>query len=119
MADPLRALASLTRLAEMGVQLAIDDFGTGYSSLAYLTRLPVQELKIDKSFVLTLAGGGANAIIVRSTIDLGYNLGLAVIAEGVEDQATWEILAGFGCDFAQGYYIGRPMSADDLAAHGR
>jgi len=116
MADPRRALASLTGLAEMGVRLAIDDFGTGYSSLAYLTRLPVQELKIDKSFVLDLASGGANAIIVRSTIELGHNLGLAVIAEGVEDRATWDTLANFGCDFAQGYYIGRPMPAEDLAA---
>ena len=119
MADPVRALDSLTRLAQMGVRLAIDDFGTGYSSLAYLTRLPVQELKIDQAFVRDLAAGGTNALIVRSTIELGHNLGLVVIAEGVEDKAAWDILVSLGCDFAQGYYIGRPMPADDLAARSR
>jgi EAL domain-containing protein (putative c-di-GMP-specific phosphodiesterase class I) len=100
----------------MGVGLSIDDFGTGYSSLAYLNRLPVNEVKIDKSFVLGLGDGQESATIARSIIDLGHNLGLVVGAEGVEDEATYRLLAGMACDLAQGYYLSRPFPAQDLAA---
>ncbi len=89
MADPTRALEILSRLHDMGVQLAIDDFGTGYSSMAYLKNLPVHELKIDRSFVTHMTSNTSDAVIVRSTVDLGRNLGLRVVAEGVEDQTTW------------------------------
>jgi diguanylate cyclase (GGDEF)-like protein len=116
MADPARALGLLRRLHQMGVGLSIDDFGTGYSSLAYLNRLPVNEVKIDKSFVLGLGGGQESATIARSIIDLGHNLGLVVVAEGVEDEATYRLLAGLACDLAQGYYLSRPIPAHDLAA---
>jgi EAL domain-containing protein (putative c-di-GMP-specific phosphodiesterase class I) len=96
--------------------MAIDDFGTGYSSLAYLQALPVSELKIDKAFVIGMHGNGnGKATIVRSTNDLGHNLGLTVVAEGVEDERTLELLARYGCDGAQGYHIARPMPASDLA----
>ncbi len=109
MADPTRAKAVLARLHRMGVLIAIDDFGTGYSSLAYLKELPVDKVKIDRSFVRDMAHNERDACIVRSVIDLGHNLGLRVVAEGVEDRATLELLASWGCDLAQGYYIGRPM----------
>jgi len=99
----------------MGVTLAIDDFGTGYSSLAYLKRLPVDELKIDKSFVTDMEKNENDAVIVRSTIDLAHNLGLKVTAEGVETQAIWDALGVLGCDQSQGYWMGRPMPADKLA----
>jgi EAL domain-containing protein (putative c-di-GMP-specific phosphodiesterase class I) len=115
MADPERAVLILTRLAEMGVRLAIDDFGTGYSSLAYLRRLPVDEIKIDKSFVLEMTSAENAAVIVRSTIDLGHNLGLTVVAEGVENQETWDMLATSSCDQVQGYGLSRPLPGDDLA----
>jgi EAL domain-containing protein (putative c-di-GMP-specific phosphodiesterase class I) len=114
-ADPGRALEILTRLSDMGVGIAIDDFGTGYSSLAYLKRLPADEMKIDKSFVFGMAADENDATIVRSTIDLGHNLGLRVVAEGIEDQATWDFLEAWGCDFAQGYFLSRPLSAPDFA----
>jgi len=116
MADPGRALDTLERLHQMGVRLAIDDFGTGYSSLAYLKRLPVDEVKIDKSFVRDMPTNGDDATIARSIIDLGHNLGLLVVAEGVEDQATWDQLGAMGCDQVQGYYLSRPISAADLTA---
>ena len=109
MADAERALEVLGRLRTMGVGVSIDDFGTGYSSLAYLKRLPVDELKIDKSFVAHIASDGNDAAIVRSTIGLAHDLGLAVVAEGIEDQATWDYLAGLRCDVAQGYFISRPL----------
>jgi EAL domain-containing protein (putative c-di-GMP-specific phosphodiesterase class I) len=89
--------------------VSIDDFGTGYSSLAYLKRLPVHELKIDKSFVANMATDDNDAAIVRSTIGLAHDLGLTVVAEGVEDQQTWDLLAKLGCDVAQGYFISRPL----------
>jgi diguanylate cyclase (GGDEF)-like protein len=114
MADPERAGAVLAGLDAMGVDLAIDDFGTGHSSLAYLQRLPVEELKIDRCFVGDL-DHGANAAIVRATIDLGHALGLRVVAEGVEGAGTLAALTGMGCDVAQGFHIGRPVSADALA----
>ncbi|HVA88664.1 MAG TPA: GGDEF domain-containing phosphodiesterase, partial [Chloroflexota bacterium] len=114
MQDPTRAIGLLRRLHEMGIRLSIDDFGTGYSSLAYLNRLPVDEVKIDKSFVLDLGRTGDGATIARSIIDLGHNLGLVVVAEGVEDAATYRLLAGMACDLAQGYYLSRPIPADQL-----
>jgi diguanylate cyclase len=114
MADPERALAIMARLASLGVRIAIDDFGTGYSSLAYLKKLPADELKIDRSFVSGMRGDASNRAIVRSTIDLAHNLGLRVVAEGVEDAATWQLLAQLGCDEAQGYHLGRPAPAARL-----
>ncbi|MDQ1439015.1 MAG: hypothetical protein QOK43_2644 [Acidimicrobiaceae bacterium] len=111
MSDPARVLGVLKALREMGVELALDDFGTGYSSLAYLKRLPVHELKIDKSFVMNMAGDESDAVIVQSTIGLARNLKLRVVAEGVEDKAAWDELVALGCDVAQGYFLGRPMAA--------
>ena len=114
MSEPTRALETAVRLASTGVRLAIDDFGTGYSSLAYLKRLPVAELKIDKSFVGTMARDEGDATIVRSTIGLAHDLGLSVVAEGVEDQATWDLLGLLGCDVAQGYYLSQPTPASEF-----
>ncbi len=114
MEDPERALAVLTRLAEAGIRLAIDDFGTGYSSLAYLKNLPVHELKIDRTFVAALTTSERDRVIVDSTVALGNRLGLDVIAEGVEDEATLAALAGLGCRQAQGFFLGRPVPADQL-----
>ena len=104
-ADPPRTVGTLNRLSDMGIALAIDDFGTGYSSLSYLHRLPVDEIKIDKSFVQRMTADDSDSVIVNSTIDLGHNLGLQVTAEGVEDGQTWQLLAAAGCDQAQGYYL--------------
>jgi diguanylate cyclase (GGDEF)-like protein len=115
MADAARAMDVLTQLRGMGIGISIDDFGTGYSSLAYLKRLPVDELKIDRSFVSHMALDENDAAIVRSTIGLAHDLGLTVVAEGVEDQAAWDMLSGLGCDIAQGYFVSRPMPAADLA----
>jgi predicted signal transduction protein with EAL and GGDEF domain len=114
MADPGRAMEILSKLRHMGVRIAIDDFGTGYSSLGYLKRLPVQQIKIDKSFVMAMAADENDFAIVRSTIDLGHNLGLTVVAEGVENETTWELLTRLGCDGAQGYYFSRPLPESDL-----
>ena len=114
MADPEGAKDVLERLHRMGVGLAIDDFGTGYSSLTYLSELPVTELKIDRSFVKSMATSDGDAFIVRATIDLGRNLGLRVVAEGVEDESVWQRLTELGCDVAQGYYLRRPEPASDL-----
>jgi diguanylate cyclase (GGDEF)-like protein len=116
MAEPERSLAVLNELSQMHVRLSIDDFGTGYSSLAYLKRLPVDEIKIDKSFVLSMGTDENDRIIVQSTIDLAHNLGLDVVAEGVETAETWHALADLGCGVAQGYLIGRPEAADELTA---
>jgi diguanylate cyclase (GGDEF)-like protein len=115
MDDPVRAQNTLEGLHGLGVELSIDDFGTGYSSLAYLKRLPVHELKIDKSFVMNMERDAEDAKIVRSTIDLGHNMGLRVVAEGVESEAVWNILARMGCDQGQGYFMSRPIAADLLA----
>jgi diguanylate cyclase len=114
MADPDRALEILSRLSAMGVQVAIDDFGTGYSSMAYLKNLPVHELKVDRSFVSHMTSNARDAVIVRSTVDLGRNLGLRVVAEGVEDSVTLQELDALGCDAVQGYYISRPVPANGL-----
>lgn len=114
MTDPPVAIASLDELRLLGITLAIDDYGTGYSSLSYLQRLPVQQLKIDKTFVTDLTTTQAHRVIVRSTIDLAKTLGLTVTAEGVEDLATLLELESLGCDHAQGYYLGRPMPAEDI-----
>lgn len=114
MDDQARALEITTALHEMGIVLSIDDFGTGYSSLAYLKRLPVSELKIDKSFVMEMAIDENDATIVRSTVDLAHNLGLTVVAEGVENQEAWDLLAKLGCDIGQGYYMSRPQPIADL-----
>jgi EAL domain-containing protein (putative c-di-GMP-specific phosphodiesterase class I) len=116
MDDPQRAEAMLNRLSEQGFKLSIDDFGTGYSSLAYLKRLPVDELKIDKSFVMGMESGEDDAMIVRSTIDLAHNLGLTVVAEGVETLAILDRLRALSCDEAQGYHICRPLEAQDFLA---
>jgi EAL domain-containing protein (putative c-di-GMP-specific phosphodiesterase class I) len=116
MADPARALQVLTELCDLGVRIAIDDFGTGYSSLGYLKRLPAHEIKIDRSFVADMAAEERDQAIVRSTIDLGHNLGLAAVAEGVEDRQTLELLRGLGCDLAQGFYLSRPLPAERVAA---
>jgi diguanylate cyclase len=114
MADPTRAMEVVSGLAQLGIALSIDDFGTGYSSLAYLKRLPVSEIKVDKSFVLDMVEDENDAAIVRSTIDLAHNLSLTVVAEGVETEAMWNALAELGCDVAQGYYLAKPMPAEGL-----
>lgn len=111
MEDPIRAMTTLTKLNRMGVKLSIDDFGTGYSSLMYLKQLPVEEIKIDKSFVKDMLINNEDKVIVRSTIDLAHNMGHQVIAEGVDNEAALELLREMGCDLAQGYYIGTPMTA--------
>lgn len=112
MEDPEAALHTLTRLSEMGIALFIDDFGTGYSSLSYLKKLPVDAMKIDKSFVLDMLASADSAAIVRSTIGLAHDLELKVVAEGVENAALWNRLTALGCDVAQGYYISKPLPAD-------
>jgi predicted signal transduction protein with EAL and GGDEF domain len=114
LADPPRAKAILQRLRETGVKLAVDDFGTGYASLAYLSELPVDELKIDRSFVMAMDRDVQHARIVRSTIDLGRNLALSVVAEGVETGAVWSQLAELGCHSAQGYFLAKPLPPDEL-----
>jgi diguanylate cyclase (GGDEF)-like protein len=114
MAEPGRVLESMRRLRSAGIRFSIDDFGTGYSSLAYLQRLPVEEIKIDRSFVGQMTGEAGSAAIVRATIELGGSLGLDVVAEGVEDERTWQALKRMGCSAAQGYFIGRPMPVGEL-----
>jgi diguanylate cyclase (GGDEF)-like protein len=109
MADPHRGIDLLQQLHDLGVRLSVDDFGTGYSSLSYLKRLPVHEVKIDRSFVTGLTESSEDFAIVRSIVDLGRNLGLDVVAEGVEDESTWQLLAGLGCTRIQGWYVATPM----------
>ena len=113
---PDQAIENIDRLHAQGCRISIDDFGTGYSSLAYLKRLRVDELKIDKSFVLDMAADPNDAVIIRSTIDLGHNLGLKVVAEGVETEAALNQLRAMGCDLAQGFLLSRPLPADALGA---
>lgn len=116
MVAPDRSLEILNRIHDIGVKFSIDDFGTGYSSLAYLKKLPVNEIKIDRSFVTDMANNESDATIVNATIQLGHNLGLTVVAEGVEDRHTFEKLSDMKCDIIQGYYISKPMPLDDLMA---
>ncbi|MFI6131933.1 putative bifunctional diguanylate cyclase/phosphodiesterase [Micromonospora sp. NPDC051141] len=116
MADPRRVLASITHLHRIGVGIALDDFGTGYSSLQHLRRLPLSEVKVDRSFVLGMADDPDDAAIVRSMIELAGALGLRVVAEGVEDERTWRLLHAAGCDVAQGWFHARPMPAEELIA---
>ena len=114
MEDPHQTLEILRQLDEMGLGISIDDFGTGYSSLVYLKKLPVDEIKIDRSFVMDLLSDSDSLVIVRSIIDLAHNLGMSVTAEGVETVEVWEKLSSLGCDVSQGYYSGPPMSSEDL-----
>ena len=114
MTEPERAIKTLSQLRDLGVRLAVDDFGTGYSSLAYLHRLPITEIKIDKSFVAAMTGEASRANIVRASVELGHSLQLESVAEGVEDARTWDLLRALGCDLAQGYFISRPMVADQV-----
>ncbi|KTT32780.1 diguanylate cyclase [Pseudomonas oryzihabitans] len=116
MADPESAIALLKRLSVMGIRLSVDDYGTGQASLAHLKRLPVDELKIDQSFIRELEPGNDDAVIVRSTIEMGHNLGLEVVAEGVEEGRTLALLRSWGCDVIQGYYISRPVPAGEFEA---
>jgi len=114
MRDVTRTMDVLLRMRLRNIGVSIDDFGTGHSSLRELQRMPFSELKIDKSFVTDMANNKDCAVIVNSVIDLGHNLGLKVIAEGIEDQRAWEMLRDKGCDFGQGYFMGRPMTAANL-----
>ncbi|MFN2569701.1 MAG: EAL domain-containing protein, partial [Candidatus Dormibacteria bacterium] len=116
MEDPVRASTVIARLSALGLRLSIDDFGTGYSSLVFLKELPVQEIKIDKSFVLNMLADKGDGAIVRSIIDLAKNLGLDVVAEGVETEGIMQELTRNGCTTAQGFFISRPVTADRLAA---
>jgi diguanylate cyclase (GGDEF)-like protein len=116
MHDPIRALDILQHLSAMGINITVDDFGTGYSSLAYLKRLPANSVKIDKSFIIGMLQDPNDDAIVRTSVDLAHNLGLKVVAEGVENQDLMTMLSGHGCDSAQGYYISRPLTADDFIA---
>jgi diguanylate cyclase len=114
LSDPTRVRRVLEKLSEMSVNISIDDFGTGSSSLAHLRDLPVGELKIDGSFVMNMEKDEGDAVIVRSTIDLGRNLGLKVVAEGVENESTWRVVSELGCDLAQGFFRSRPMPPDQI-----
>jgi diguanylate cyclase (GGDEF)-like protein/PAS domain S-box-containing protein len=116
MTDPTRALSVMHELHAIGVRLAIDDFGTGYSSLSYLQRLPVDEIKVDKSFVMHMDGDNNDEAIVRATVDLAHSLGLSVVAEGVEEPQHVDRLKALGCDVIQGYYVSPPMPAEDFMA---
>jgi EAL domain-containing protein (putative c-di-GMP-specific phosphodiesterase class I) len=113
-ADSTVAATTLRELDQLGVALSLDDFGTGYSSLSHLRRLPVQELKIDRAFVKRMADDARDRAIVRSVVDLAEGLGMRVVAEGVEDLVTWQVLRDLGCDLAQGWYVCRPQPADAL-----
>jgi len=114
MADPRRAMAILEQLRGLGVKLSLDDFGTGHSSLSYLKRLPLDEVKIDRSFVMGMTEDDNDAAIVRTTIDLARNLGLDVVAEGVESETILRNLSDLSCDIAQGFYLSRPLPAAEL-----
>jgi diguanylate cyclase (GGDEF)-like protein len=114
MSDTDRTITVLQQLRSLGVHLAIDDFGTGYSSLAYLKRLPVDEVKLDKSFVMNMARDANDETIARSTVELAHSFGLRMVAEGIEDRETWEQLTVMGCDLAQGYYLARPMPGNEI-----
>ena len=113
--NPAQAAERLDRIAALGVRISIDDYGAGYSSLGYLHRLPINALKIDRLFVTDMRTGVHDAIIVRSTIALAHSFGLIVVAEGVEDAATQEMLEGMGCDQIQGYHLSVPLPAEQLS----
>jgi diguanylate cyclase (GGDEF)-like protein len=116
MTEPVRARRLLERLAKLGVRISVDDFGAGYTSLGQLKTLPVSELKIDRSFVMTMMADRSDALIVHSIVDLGHNLGLTIVAEGVESEEALSLLAGFGCDIAQGYQMCRPSPIETFDA---
>jgi EAL domain-containing protein (putative c-di-GMP-specific phosphodiesterase class I) len=118
MADPLSTIGLLHQLQHRGVRISVDDFGTGYSSLSYLRRLPVTEVKIDKSFVQRMNDHGDDRVIVHSIADLAKNLGLSVVAEGVEDEQTWRLLSTAGCHVAQGYLVSRPLPVEQFRRWG-
>ena len=110
-ADPVRVIEIMNALGELGIELSLDDFGTGSSSLAYLRELPVQELKIDKSFILGMDEDREAATIVATIVDLAHNLGLRAVGEGIETEEAYRLLAESGCDYGQGFLMGRPMPA--------
>ena len=114
MTEPENALHNLNRLHDLGVLISIDDFGTGYSYLSYLRQMPIHKLKIDRTFVLEMDSNHGDRIIVESTINLAHNLGLKVVAEGVENEEVLALLDGLGCDEAQGYYISHPLPVEKL-----
>ena len=114
MLNPEVSMDTLKHLNAMGIRLSVDDFGTGHSSLAYLKRLPINEIKIDKSFIKDICKDSNDTLIVQATIDLGHNLGLTVVAEGVENQDVYDRLAGLGCDIAQGYFISPPIPSAEF-----
>ena len=114
MSDPLRARGVMARLSDMGIALAIDDFGTGYSSLALLRQLPLDTLKVDRSFVMHMGEQEDDAVIVRSTIALAHSLGLRTVAEGVETEETFAELSRLGCDMLQGFHLTRPLPPAEL-----
>jgi diguanylate cyclase (GGDEF)-like protein/PAS domain S-box-containing protein len=116
MADVEHSMSVLQELYDLGVRVSVDDFGTGYSSLTYLRRLPIHAVKIDRSFVMEMTVNEEDALIVRSVIDLAHNLGLEVVAEGVEDEAGYDMLVSMGCEAVQGYYLSRPLSAERVTA---
>jgi EAL domain-containing protein (putative c-di-GMP-specific phosphodiesterase class I) len=112
MSDPNRVGETLAAMERLGVRLSLDDFGTGYSSLVLLQRLPVSEIKVDRSFVKRLTTSQDDAKIVRSIVDLAHALGIEAVAEGVETEEVWDLLEDLGCDSAQGWYVSRPLPAD-------
>ncbi|MBT8121139.1 MAG: EAL domain-containing protein, partial [Gammaproteobacteria bacterium] len=114
MDDYMKSIEVLGELSDMGIELSIDDFGTGYSSLGYLKRMPVQQLKIDRSFVSDMIMNRDDAVIVRSTIDLAHNLGLKTVAEGVETEEVLAVLSEMGCDMVQGYLVSRPLPMEEF-----
>jgi diguanylate cyclase (GGDEF)-like protein len=116
MSETGRSIAVLEDLSDVGVEVSIDDFGTGYSSLSYLKRLPIDEIKVDRTFVTSMRTDPNDLMIVRATVELGRNLGLRVVAEGVEDGGTWEQLVELGCDVGQGFYVSGPLPTDEMSA---
>ena len=114
MEDPQKAHRTIEELSEIGIEMSIDDYGTGYSSLAYVKKLPVNELKIDREFVKNMASSKQDIAIVRSTIELGHNLGMKVVAEGIENQEELDMLKTLGCDHAQGFLISQALSSQEL-----
>ena len=114
MSDVARATETVNRLHAMGVGISIDDFGTGYTSLSYIRKLPVREIKVDKSFVMGMRETSDDAVIVRSIVELGHNLSLSVVAEGIEDTETWDLLGNLKCNIAQGFLMSRPLPAHNV-----